>query len=81
MPARIASIPGLLGAAVVSLCAALGGCGSLLCEPAAVYGPKPCGSDQECVDEYGEGWYCDKDHAYGDGCGGENKWPICMKKK
>ena len=39
--------------------------------PATYYGPAPpCESDQECVDEYGEGWYCDD----------SLDWPICREE-
>lgn len=47
------------------------------CEPVSVYGPKPCASDDECVEEYGDGWYCDEEHGYDDGCGGKIDWPVC----
>ena len=51
-----------------------------VCEPNSVYGPQPCESDEWCVEEFGEGWYCDKDHTYGDGCGGKIEWPVCESK-
>ena len=47
------------------------------CEPVSVYGPPMCSSDEECVKENGEGWYCNKDHGYSDGCGGNISWPVC----
>ena len=50
------------------------------CEPVAVYGPPMCDSDEQCVKEQGEGWYCDKDHGYDDGCGGKISWPVCAQK-
>lgn len=49
------------------------------CEPVAYYGPKPCDSDEECVKDFGEGWYCDKENAFADPCGGEVKWPVCKQ--
>ena len=51
-----------------------------LCEPNSVYGPQPCDSDEWCVEELGEGWYCNKDHFYDDGCGGRIDWPTCESK-
>lgn len=66
---------------LLALLAPLGGCAWLgICEPRSVYGPQPCRSDQDCVEEYGEGWYCDADHSYNDGCGGRIEWPICRSK-
>jgi hypothetical protein len=50
------------------------------CDPVSVYGPKPCDSDLECRQDYGPEWYCDDEHSYDDGCGGEMNWPICRKK-
>jgi hypothetical protein len=47
------------------------------CPPMAYYGPPPCASDQECVDLYGEGWYCDEENSFSDGCGGSITWPMC----
>ena len=47
------------------------------CPPVTVYGPQPCDTDEECVERNSEGWYCDKDHSYSDGCGGEISWPVC----
>ena len=55
------------------------GC-SALCETRSVYGPQPCDSDEFCVKEFGEGWYCDKDHAYDIGCGEKANWPLCKTK-
>ena len=51
------------------------------CEPKKVYGPPPCHSDEQCVERFGEGWYCNKDHSYNDGCGGKIIWPVCSEKK
>jgi hypothetical protein len=51
------------------------------CEPSNVYGPKPCRGDDECREEHGEGWYCDEEHYYNDGCGGKNFWPICKRSE
>jgi hypothetical protein len=51
-----------------------------ICEPNSVYGPRPCDSDEGCVEERGEGWYCDRGHTYDDGCGGTIQWPVCEKK-
>jgi hypothetical protein len=36
-----------------------------------------CSSDEECVAQHDEGWYCDKENAYDDGCGGKAVWPEC----
>jgi hypothetical protein len=50
------------------------------CEPMAYYGPPPCDSDEECANAYGEGWYCDKENTFSDGCGGQSTWPVCKEK-
>ncbi len=50
------------------------------CPPMAFYGPKPCASDEECQQDNGAGWYCDKENAYDDGCGGKVVWPTCKQK-
>jgi len=50
------------------------------CPPMAFYGPKPCDSDAECQQDYGAGWYCDKDNSFDDGCGGKITWPACKQK-
>ena len=42
------------------------------CEPMAYYGPPPCDTDEACKEQYGEGWYCDKENTFGDGCGNES---------
>ncbi len=47
------------------------------CQPVALYGPKPCQNDAECVTSNGPGWYCDLKNSFGNGCGGINTWPIC----
>jgi len=47
------------------------------CDPVAIYGPPPCYSDQECIDEYGDNWYCDQDNTFPNGCGDTTTWPIC----
>ena len=46
------------------------------CEPGALYGPPPCYSDQNCIDLYGDNWYCDQDNTFFDGCS-DTSWPIC----
>lgn len=51
------------------------------CQPVSVYGPRPCQSDEECVKQNGEGWYCNQDHAYDTGCGQKAVWPVCEPKK
>ena len=50
------------------------------CEPVALYGPKPCTSDDECITDHGGGWYCDKSNTFGNGCGGTSTWPICRQR-
>ncbi len=50
------------------------------CDPVAVYGPPMCSSDEACIKEHGEGWYCNKEHGYDDGCGGKIEWPVCEQK-
>jgi len=47
------------------------------CEPAAYYGPPPCSSDQQCVEWYGPGWYCDEEYTMTDPCGQPVTWPMC----
>jgi len=47
------------------------------CQPAALYGPKPCADDAECVTLNGAGWYCDKNNPVDDGCGHKSIWPVC----
>ncbi len=47
-------------------------------EPKAYYGPPPCTTDQGCIDQYGAGWYCDKDHVIDQEC--SVKWPTCAKR-
>ncbi|MBM4372479.1 MAG: hypothetical protein FJ098_12540 [Deltaproteobacteria bacterium] len=94
MTRRIRSFVGLASAALLGLvaggCSASRGCTDSpadepqtraeRCEPSSVYGPKPCHSDEECVKDYGEGWYCDLEHSYSDGCGGRIDWPVCKAR-
>jgi hypothetical protein len=47
------------GALVAVMGLPLVGCGDD--EPTPVYGVQTCETDQECIDENGAGWYCDKD--------------------
>jgi hypothetical protein len=47
------------------------------CQPATLYGPKPCASDSECATQYGAGWYCDLKNPVDDGCGHKSIWPVC----
>lgn len=51
------------------------------CAGWAVYGPRPCSTDEECVKEYGDGWYCNTEHAYTNPCGEKIPWPLCEQKK
>ena len=51
------------------------------CPPMVAYGPPPCDSDEDCVQWFGEGWVCDKDNSFPDGCGGTTTWPACVEKK
>jgi predicted esterase len=53
---------------------------NLNCEPNSIYGPRPCIDDQECVTENGDGWYCDQNNSFDDGCGGTTTWPVCDKR-
>jgi hypothetical protein len=48
------------------------------CEIKTYYGPPTCTTDQQCVDQYGAGWYCDKEHVIDRECG--TKWPMCMQR-
>ncbi|MFH1533078.1 MAG: hypothetical protein ABIK09_20320 [Pseudomonadota bacterium] len=50
------------------------------CEPVAYYGPPPCDSDAACAESYGDGWYCDQESTFSDGCGGTVEWPVCKEK-
>jgi hypothetical protein len=50
------------------------------CPPMAYYGPPPCNSDQECQEQNGANWYCDKDGTLPDGCGGAFSYPQCKPK-
>jgi len=50
------------------------------CEPRAIYGPRMCGSDEECVQEAGEGYYCDQNRTVDNGCGQKVTWPLCRQK-
>ena len=50
------------------------------CPPMAFYGPPPCTSDEECVQWYGQDWYCNPDNTFSDGCGGVIHWPACEQK-
>ncbi len=46
----------------------------------AWYGPPPCQDDEQCVDMYGSGWYCDQGHTMIDPCtGDESHWPLCRE--
>jgi hypothetical protein len=47
-------------------------------DPKPYYGPPQCATDQGCVDQYGAGWYCDKDRIIDQECG--VKWPTCAKR-
>lgn len=50
------------------------------CGEVAYYGPQPCSDDADCIEENGEGWYCDQDHPVGpEECGGI--WPTCVKQE
>ena len=51
------------------------------CQGWAVYGPRQCSTDEECVSQNGAGWYCNKDHAYTNPCGEKIPWPLCEQKK
>ncbi len=65
-------------AALVSAGCFLGSITGDDCEAKTYYGPPPCQSDQSCVDQYGSGWYCDKEHVVDQSCG--TKWPTCLKR-
>ena len=49
------------------------------CEPAAYYGPPPCQSNAECVQQYGAGWYCDQGTTVVGSCGEQVAWPACVQ--
>jgi len=50
------------------------------CAPVGIYGPQPCDSDEFCEEQWGEGWYCDLDNSFDNGCGGKIVWPMCKEK-
>lgn len=47
------------------------------CSPMAWYGPPPCTDDDECIDEYGAGWFCDLNNEVQDPCAGPVSYPVC----
>jgi len=51
------------------------------CQPMAFYGPPPCESDEQCKQDYGPNWYCDKGTSVPDGCGGTFNWAQCKPKE
>jgi hypothetical protein len=47
------------------------------CDDMVLYGPASCASDEQCVEEYGAGWYCDEDSPVGPPeC--DLTWPACV---
>ncbi len=46
------------------------------CQAMAYYGPQPCGTDADCVQREGAGWYCDTANVY-ENCGQQVTWPLC----
>jgi hypothetical protein len=67
---------------VVGLLLTLSGCkeekADSSCDDLAAYGPPPCTSDAQCVDENGSGWYCDKDYVvqWNEEC--SSTFPTCV---
>lgn len=49
------------------------------CAPVALYGPPPCSNDADCQATHGDGWYCDLDNSFGNGCGEMVTWPTCRE--
>jgi hypothetical protein len=49
------------------------------CDPAVYYGPPPCTDDQECIDEYGAGWYCNEANTFTDNCGNAYTYAVCAE--
>ncbi len=49
------------------------------CKSKAYYGPPPCQTDQDCIDEHGADWFCDKDHVIDEACG--VTWPTCVERQ
>lgn len=47
------------------------------CPQVTYYGPQPCGTDEDCRQQNGPGWYCDTAHVFTDPCGGTVPWPMC----
>jgi hypothetical protein len=43
------------------------------CDPVALYGPRPCQSDNDCTSPQ----KCDLNNTFSDGCGGQVRWPYC----
>jgi hypothetical protein len=48
------------------------------CQQVAIYGPAPaCASDEQCVEQHGAGWVCERgSYEVDDGCGGKIHWPT-----
>jgi len=48
------------------------------CQQVAIYGPAPaCATDEQCVEQHGAGWVCERgSYEVDDGCGGKIHWPT-----
>jgi hypothetical protein len=48
------------------------------CVRVALYGPAPaCATDEQCVEQHGAGWVCERgSYEVDDGCGGKIHWPT-----
>jgi hypothetical protein len=48
------------------------------CQQVALYGPAPaCTTDEQCVEQHGAGWVCERgSYEVDDGCGGKIHWPT-----
>jgi hypothetical protein len=53
------------------------------CPPAGWYGPPPCASDEECQQQYGADYYCNKDNTVPSPCDDDKpmSYPVCEPKK
>jgi len=50
------------------------------CLPMVSYGPPPCTTNDQCVNDFGVGYVCNQNNPVDDGCGGTVNLPICEPK-
>jgi len=75
----VVTVRGLIGLGLLLILMLVGGCAddTKPCTPVALYGPPPCDDDQDCIKQFGAGYYCDKNNSYDNGCGGKSTWATC----